>query len=135
MPINLDQLWVPVTVPTGKKSLDFFMHNWKEGELQGLPFNGEILPPSGSSERKMTIAPENISHCVLDVDMNSYDEKTDTVQARVKFTGPYHQMARSMYINKDLRFIARTVTLVNKHTNERVKRIVTFDCITRPGAK
>ena len=131
--VDTTQLWVPVKIPTGKKSLEDFMHAWKEGAMKGAPFNGEIdSPMSAKPERRITIDEEKISHCVVNVDPNSFDPNKSTVMAQIRFCGPFGGEAREKFIKKDLRFIARTVLVRHNQTNERANKIVTFDCIRRP---
>ena len=129
---NASTLWVPVKVPAGKAALRDFMHNWKEGQMQGAPFNGEINLPSEDPERKIRIDENKISHCITEIDENSFDPAKNTVMARVRFCGPYGAEAREKYIKKDLRFITRTVGVKHKTTGERKDAIVTVDCVTRP---
>ena len=131
--MNASTLWVPVKVPTGKDSLEDFMHVWKEGQLQGAPFNGEIdSPMSSRPERRLTIDEEQISHCVTDIDMRTFDPAKNTVMAQIRFCGPHGSEAREKFIKKDLRFVARSVTVRHKQTGERCNKIITFDCIRRP---
>ena len=126
-------LWVPVKVPTGKKSLEDFMHAWKEGAMQGAPFNGEIDSPMGAKpERRITIDEEKISHCITDVAIDSFDPDKNTVMAKVRFCGPFGGEAREKFIKKDLRFMTRSVGVKHKKTGERCDKIVTIDCVRRP---
>ena len=132
--IDTSTLWVPVKVPTGQKSLDDFMHSWKEGQLQGAPFNGEIdSPMDRKPERRMTIDESKISHCVTDVAFNTFDPVKNTVMARIRFCGPQGAEAREKFIKKDLRFIARSVVVRHNQTGERSNKIITFDCIQKPN--
>ena len=132
--LDTSTLWVPVKVPTGKKSLEDFMHSWKEGQLQGAPFNGEIdSPMDRKPERRLTIDENQISHCVTDVAPETYDSTKNTVMARIRFCGPQGAEAREKYIKKDLRFIARSVVVRHKQTGERCNKIITFDCIKKPN--
>ena len=131
--LDTSTLWVPVKVPTGKKSLDDFMHAWKEGQLQGAPFNGEIdSPMDRKPERRLTIDENKISHCVTDVAPDTYDPSKNTVMARIRFCGPHGGEAREKFIKKDLRFIARSVVVRHNQTGERCNKIITFDCIQKP---
>ena len=131
--LDTSTLWVPVKVPTGKKSLEDFMHSWKEGQMQGAPFNGEIDSPMGAKpERRITIDEEKISHCVTDVAPDSFDPVKNTVMAKIRFCGPYGGEAREKFIKKDLRFIARSVVVRHNTTGERCNKIVTIDCVRRP---
>lgn len=128
--MNAD-IWVPVKVLPGKEALEFFNQKWRESGAQ--PFNGEYqLPLTKDSSRLMTTELDFISHCITDIDMNSYNPDKQTVMMRCRFCGPKGSEALEKYIDGDLRFGARTVVGKDKDTGEIKERIVTFDAITRP---
>jgi len=124
-------IWIPVKVLPGKEALEYFVKAWKESG--GKDFNGEIeTPHTNDPGRLMTTDVDNISHCISDIDLKTYDDSRRTVMVKCRFCGPRGEEAMEKFINKDLRLCARTITGPDKVTHENVERIVTFDCITRP---
>lgn len=122
-------VWIRAKVLTGKESLDFFMNRWKESG--SVPFNGEFdLPKSTSLNRVMCTDVENISHCVIDVDADKWDPNKATVPIRCKFTGPHGSEAQEMFLDGDIRCMARTA--VDPKSGDA--RIVTFDLVQKPKA-
>ena len=125
-------VWIRAKVTPGKGSLDFFMQKWKESGSG--PFSGEFTPPVPDATgqvplaRIMTQDVSRISHCIIDVDAEKYDAVKATVPIRCKFTGPRGSEAQELFLNGELRSLARVA--VDPKTNE--PRIVTFDMVPSP---
>lgn len=120
-------VWIRAKVLTGKDSLDFFMDHWKQAGA--VPFNGEFdIPKSTALDRVMCTDVENISHCVMDVDADHWDAQKGTVPIRCKFTGPHGSEAQEMFLNGNIRCMARTA--VDPRSGD--PRIITFDLVQNP---
>lgn len=120
-------VWIRAKVLSGKDSLDFFMDHWKQAG--SVPFNGEFgVPKSTALNRVMCTDVENISHCVIDVDADQWDPQKGTVPIRCKFTGPHGSEAQEMFLNGNIRCMARTA--IDPKSGD--SRIVTFDLVQNP---
>ena len=126
-------VWLPVKILTGKKmqpnkeALDTFVNNWRSSR-GGAPFTGEFnLPASNDPNRLLTVDPHQVSHCITDIDMSTYDKKKATVMMKVRFTGPKGDEAYDDCIENKVRFVTRAVNVDGKD------RIVTFDLMHAPA--
>jgi len=126
-------VWLPVKVLTGKKmlpnkeALDDFYNTWKSSR-HGTPFTGEFnTPATNDVNRLLTVDPHEVSHCITDIDMSTYDKKKSTVMMKVRFTGPRGDEAFDDCIANRVRFITRAVNVNGKD------RIVTFDLMHAPA--
>ena len=131
-------IWLPVKVLVGKdmhpgkKELEVFYHNWMNGTTKGAPFNGEYdIVASNDPNRLMTINSGNVSHCITDIRMDTYDEKKATVMMGIRFTGPRGEDASDDVMMNKIRFVARAVKVKDENGRE-ADRIVTFDCMHAP---
>lgn len=130
-------VYVPVKVLTGKKmepnkeALEFFVDQWIN-KCHKQPFQGEYnLPATNDTKRLLTIDPSQISHCICDIRMDTYDPAKATVMMGVRFSGPAGDRAADEFIGNNIRLVARCVKV--KEGNKEVDRIVTWDCMHRPA--
>ena len=130
-------VWLPIKVlignelRPGKKELEYFYDKWV---TQGhkAPFTGEYnVPASNDARRLMTIDPSQVSHCITDIDMKTYDPQKATVMAQVRFSGPKGEDASDECIANKVRFVARAVKVTDEK-GKKVDRLVTFDLIHAP---
>lgn len=129
-------IWIPVKVLVGEKmrpgkeELEYFVDKWKS-HMRGAPFTGEYnLPATNDTRRLMTIRPSEVSHCITDIKMETYDPKKATVMMQIRFSGPKGEDAADDCMANKLRFVARSVKVTED--GEPKDRIVTFDCIHAP---
>jgi hypothetical protein len=130
-------IWLPVKVLVGqdmhpgKKELEYFYDKWTNQQKKA-PFRGEYdIVASNNGQRLMTINPNNVSHCITDIRMDTYDPKKATVMVGVKFTGPRGEDASDDVMRNKIRFVARSVKVKDENGQE-VDRLVTFDCMHAP---
>ena len=110
----------------GEKELKEFYEAWiTSGKKQ--PFTGEYnIPSTNDTGRLMTTDPRNVSHCITDIHMNTYDKAKATVMVDVKFTGPKGDDASDEYIANKVRFVARAVKVTDEN-GKQVDKILTWD--------
>ena len=132
-------VWLPVkvmigndvTMHPGKKELEYFVDKWVS-QGHKAPFTGEYnIPISNDARRLMTIDPSQVSHCITDIDMSTYDDKKATVMCKVRFSGPTGDDASDECMANKVRFVARSVKTKDEKGND-VDRLITFDLIHAP---
>ena len=116
-----------------KKALENFYSHWVASGK--APFTGEFnMPMSNDVHRLMTTDPRNVSHCITDIHMDTYDEKKATVMVSIRFTGPRGDEASDEFIANKIRLVARAVEV--KEGSKTEQRLITWDCLHMPkGAK
>ena len=116
-----------------KKALENFYAAWCASGKQ--PFTGEYnMPMSNDVHRLMATDPRQVSHCITDVHMNTYDEQKATVMVSLRFSGPRGDEASDEYIANKIRLVARAVEV--KTGSKKEQRLITWDCMHMPaGAK
>ena len=124
-------VWLPVKILTGEKmqpnkaALDTFYNNWRTSG--GAPFTGEFeVPATNDTNRLLSVDPHQISHCITDIDMSTYDKRKATVMMKVRFTGPRGDEACDDCMENKVRFVTRAVKVNGED------RIVTFDLMHAP---
>lgn len=130
---------VPVKVLFGqrmqpdKKALETFVDNWVAAGK--TPFSGEYnVPTTNDVHRLMTTDPRNVSHCITNIHMNTYDEQKATVMVDIRFTGPRGDDAFEEFLGNKIRMVARAVEV--KEGGKKSQRLITWDCMHMPkGAR
>ena len=116
-----------------KKVIETFYDRWVAAGK--APFTGEFnMPVSNDPHRLMATDPSQISHCITDIHMNTYDEQKATVMVSLRFTGPRGDEASDEFIANKIRLVARAVK-VGSGTKAK-DALITWDCMHMPkGAK
>lgn len=111
-------------------SLKRFNQEWDRASAFAI--SGEYSVPLGrDAVAHSIIEPRMISHAIREIDMSTYDDKTNTVIASVVFTGPYGRKAQDEFVQGNVRFCPR---VVNKETKDGpAPVIVTWDLVHKPG--
>lgn len=130
------RFWLPgTTFEQSKEAFDYFMEKWTT-ERKKEPFLGEYTlqnPDGKNNARAMNIEFSNVSHVITDIDKDSYDPKTRTVDMKFRFTGPKSPLAIDEHIRGNIRLAPRFVKGIDRETGKQVSRIVTWDIIHRPN--
>ena len=110
----------------GENELKIFYNNWVT-QRRKAPFTGEFdLPRTNDTRRLMTVNPAQVSHCITDIRMDTYDKQKGTVMVGVRFTGPKGDEASDACMANKIRFVARSVKVNGED------RIVTWDLVHAP---
>lgn len=127
------EAWMPVKVLLGQKmkpnekALNDFYNDWATRRKK-IPFTGEYNVPISNDVRRLAfVNPANVSHCVTDIDMSTYDKKKATVMMKIRFTGPKGDEAFDECLNNNIRFVTRGININGED------HIVTFDLVHAPA--
>ena len=121
---------VKLKVPSAE-SIKRFDEEWDRFSMPAVA--GEYNVPLGRDPLSAAVVePRMTSHVIRDIDMSTYDPKTNTVMANVVFTGPYGRQAQDDYVKGDIRFCPRVINKDTKNGPEAV--IITWDLIHKPGS-
>jgi len=118
----------------GEKELKDFYDRWVQAGHRE-PFTGEYnIPTTNDTRRLLTTDPRNVSHCITDIRMETYDKAKGTVMVGVRFTGPHGDDAAEDCMKNKVRFVARSVQVTENGKTEN--RIITWDLMHAPkGAR
>lgn len=116
-----------------KKVLEDFYSQWVDSGKN--PFTGEYnMPATNDVRRLLSTDPAQVSHCITDIHMNTYDEQKATVMVSLRFTGPRGDEASDEYIANKIRLVARAVKV--GPGSKAKDTLITWDCMHMPkGSK